>query len=237
MKIMAIAGSSRGEKGNTASLLNLVLDGAQNRGAKTETIHLSGGQVQPCRACDFCHKKGYCAQKDEFYDIRDKILDADALVLASPNYIFSVSAQLKAFLDRCCGVIHCMMFEGKYGASVITSGGGNEEPIADYMNHFLMTTGITPVGSIWATMSELPDYTFTEDIKNEAKNLGQRLVKAWKNKETYPEWESRMNEFRERMKSLMLWRKDEWPFEYEYWKSTETYRKKSLWYHIYAGTG
>jgi multimeric flavodoxin WrbA len=81
-------------------------------------------KVLPCLACDTCHRKGRCAQNDEFESIKGKILEADGLVLASPNYIFSVSAQLKAFMDRCCGVVHCMAFEGKYGVSVVTSGGG-----------------------------------------------------------------------------------------------------------------
>jgi hypothetical protein len=58
-------------------------------------------------------------------------------------------------MDRCCGVINCLEFEGKYGASIVTSGGGDEKPIADYMNHFLITTGIHPVGSVRATMGSL----------------------------------------------------------------------------------
>ena len=85
-------------------------------------------------------------------------------MLASPNYISSVSAQIKAFMDRCCGVIHRMAFEGKYGASVVTSGGGDEEPITQYMNHFLITTGVMPVGSVWATMGEIVGDYFPEEV-------------------------------------------------------------------------
>ena len=152
---------------------------------------------------------------------RSKILDADGLILASPNYIFSVSAQLKAFMDRCCGVLHCMEFEGKYGASVVTSGGGDEKPIAEYMNQFLITTGIRPVGSVWATMGELPGEQFTEEICQNAFSLGENLVKAWQNKKKDRQVEKKMDAFKERMRQLMAWRKDEWPYEYEYWK---TYR-------------
>ena len=221
MKIISIVGSPRGAKGNTAKLLKIVLEGAESEGARTETLFLPGGTVLPCKACDTCHKKGRCAQKDEFESIKHKILASDALVLGSPNYIYSVSAQIKAFMDRCCGVIHCMAFEGKYGASVVTSGGGDEEPIAEYMNHFLMTTGIRPVGSVWATMGNITGDTFPEEIHKEAVALGKRLVQSWKDKEISPEIQNRMSAFKERMRSLMIYRKKEWPYEYEYWK---TYR-------------
>lgn len=219
MKIISLVGSPHGEKGNTAKLLSLVLEGAKEKGTTAETIILRGDTVHPCLGCDTCHKKGGCVQKDAFEEIRGKIQQADGLILASPNYIFSVSAQLKAFMDRCCGVIHLMEFEGKYGASVVTSGGGDEAPIAEYMNHFLITTGIRPVGAVWATMGALTDDNFTDDIRKHAQKLGEDLVSAWKNGTLDPSTEHTMAGFRERMRQLMLWRKQQWPYEYEYWRS------------------
>jgi len=219
MNIVAIIGSPRGAKGNTGNLLNLVLEGARLSGASTEVVAIKGREIKPCRGCDVCHKKGVCPQKDSFNEIRGKIMEADGLVLASPNYIFHVSAQLKAFIDRCCGVVHCLDFEGKYGASVITSGGGDEKAIAEYMNHFLAITGAAPVGAVWATMGRIEGQNFPDDLKAEARALGEKLVTAWKNKETNPQYSAVSVQFRERMKSLMLWRKTEWPYEYEYWKT------------------
>ena len=218
MKIVGIVASPRGAKGNTARLLQVVLEGAESQGAEVEVVYLPGRTVLPCKACDTCHKKGRCPQKDDFESIKEKILASDGLVLASPNYIFNVSAQMKAFLDRCCGVIHCMAFEGKYGASVITSGGGDEKPIADYLNHFLITTGIRPVGSVWAAMGTISEEDFPVDIKSQALGLGKKLVQSWKAKATSPEIEGRVKEFKERMRSLILYRKGEWPYEYEYWE-------------------
>jgi multimeric flavodoxin WrbA len=194
------------------------LEGAKAEGAKTETIVLAGTNVLPCLACDTCHRKGRCPQKDEFESIKEKIREADGVVLASPNYIYSVSAQLKAFMDRCCGVVHCMGFEGKYGASVITSGGGDEEPIAQFMNHFLITVGVTPVGSVWATMGAIAGEHFPEEILRQAQDLGKKLVSAWKEKAVLPEVEEIRKSFQERMRNLMLYRRDDWPYEYEFWK-------------------
>jgi multimeric flavodoxin WrbA len=218
MRIISLVASPHGARGNTAALTELVLEGARSAGAETETIFLPGGTVLPCRACDACHKKGVCSQKDDFESIKQKIYEADALVLGSPNYIWSVSAQMKAFMDRCCGVIHCMSFEGKYGASVVTSGGGDEEPICDYLNHFLIMTGITPVGSVWATMSATLGEGFNNETRQAARQLGEQLVGACEQRMTFPDVEKGRNEFKQRMQTLMEYRKEDWPYEWEYWR-------------------
>lgn len=220
MKIIGLVGSPHGLKGNTAKLLRLVLEGAESEGAQTETVILKGDSILPCLGCDACHKKGLCPQKDSFHEIQEKIEAADALVLGSPNYIFNVSAQMKAFMDRCGCAIHCLRFRGKYGASVVTSGGGDEEHIAEYMNHFLMITGIQSVGSVWATMGAIQGDEFPKDVADKAVGLGNRLVRAWRDKETFPEIQERMAVFKERMRRLMEYRKDEWTYEHDYWKKT-----------------
>jgi multimeric flavodoxin WrbA len=220
MKIIALVGSPHGAKGNTAKLTRIVLEGAEQEGAHAETIHLPGKTVLPCLGCDYCHKKGGCSQKDAFAGIRQKVLEADGLVLGSPNYIFSVSAQMKAFMDRCGSMVHCLGFHGKYGAAVVTSAGGDEEPIAEYLNHFLMLTGIQSVGSVWATMGLISGEGFPEDITSQGRALGKRLVQAWKTKETFPEIQQKMAAFKERLRQLMHYRQKEWPYEYAYWKKT-----------------
>ncbi len=218
MNIISLLASPHGLKGNTAGLLRLVLQGAEAEGARTEVVILRGDTVLPCRGCNVCHKKGRCAQKDGFEPLKEKILAADGLVLASPNYIFNVSAQLKAFMDRCCGVVHCMSFWGKYGASVVTSGGGDEEPITEYMNHFLITTGAVPVGAARANMSTVPEGGFTDEVKESARALGKRLVEAWREAAVPAQVERRRSEFSGRMRALVAYRKEEWPYEYQYWK-------------------
>ena len=218
MKIISLLASPHGLKGNTAKLLHHVLDGAEAEGAQIEVIVLKGDTVLPCRACDVCHKKGRCVQKDDFESSKEKIMAADGLVLASPNYIFNVSAQLKAFMDRCCGAIHCMEFWGKYGASVVTSGGGDEKAIVDYMNHFLTITGAVPVGGVWASMASMPGGIFSESVQHDARALGSRLVKAFRAGEVPPDVDAVRKNFRDRMRGLVDYRKEEWPYEYRYWK-------------------
>jgi multimeric flavodoxin WrbA len=118
MNILAIIGSPHGMGGNTARLMEEVLAGAKSAGGEVEIVSLAELQVKPCVGCDACHKIGTCPINDDFESLKKKLLACDAFVLASPNYIFSVSAQMKALFDRCCGIIHCQARE-------IRGSGGN----------------------------------------------------------------------------------------------------------------
>lgn len=218
MNIICIVGSPHGTGGNTARLMNFVLQGARSQGAFCEVISLADKEVRPCCGCDSCHRSGDCPLDDDFAEIRRKVEAADGVILASPNYIFSVTAQMKAFMDRCSGVIHCMSFRSKYGLSVVTSGGGEDAPIVDYMNQFLLMTGIHPVGAVHAAMSTLPEGEFPEELQKQARELGAHLVQAWESGAVSEETILAMASFRERMRSLVTWQKDAWPYEYDYWQ-------------------
>lgn len=218
MKIVCINGSPHGAEGNTARLTTLVLQGAAAQGAEIDMVYLDGKNVKPCVGCDHCHRTGSCPQKDQFDVIRQAIDDADGIVLASPNYIFNVTAQMKAFMDRCSGIIHCLSFEGKYGLAVVTSGGGGDESIIEYMTRFLLVTGARPVGGIHVTMASLPDGQFTADIRRQALELGGHLVQAWKNQQSDPVTQEALEAFRDRMRQLIVWRREDWPYEYGYWQ-------------------
>lgn len=218
MKIVCILGSPHGVKGNTYKLVTHVFEGAIEAGATAELIHLNGNNVKPCLGCDACHRTGDCPQQDRFDAIQQAVRDADGVIIASPNYIFNVSAQMKAFMDRCSGVIHTLAFEGKYGLSVVTSGGGDDEQIIEYMSRFLLVTGIRPVGGIHATMASFPNGEFTSELIQQARDLGRHLVEHWREGASDPETEKALAAFRDRMRQLIIWRQEDWPFEYSYWQ-------------------
>ena len=222
MKIISILGSPNGEKGNTGSLLREVLKGAKSLDADCETISLRGDSIKPCRGCHNCHKKGKCHLKDEFEPIKAKIMAADGLILATPNYIYHVSAQLKVFLDRCAVLIHCMALEGKYGLSVVTSGGGDELPIIEYLNHFLINSGATPVDAVWAEMgTTLKNNKLDEKISEQAFIAGKNLVEAWKSKRRLATVERIQDAHRKRMRELIQYHQTDWVYEYNYWQERD----------------
>lgn len=100
MKVLGIAGSPRRE-GNTEILLDEALRGAEEKGLETEKIVLTSFQINPCRACHSCSQRGECALKDEMQLLYPRLLAADHIILASPVFFYGVTAQAKAFIDRC----------------------------------------------------------------------------------------------------------------------------------------
>ena len=102
MKAIFVNGSPR-KKGNTFMLLNMVMDELEERGIETELIQAGGRGIHGCIACGKCGdiSPAGCVFDDDLVNesIR-KIETADALIIGSPVYFGSLSAQTKAFIDR-----------------------------------------------------------------------------------------------------------------------------------------
>jgi multimeric flavodoxin WrbA len=98
-KVVAIYGSPR-RKGNTATLLKEAVRGARESGAAVEEVVLRDLKISPCLEIYGCKQAGECAIKDDFQKIRDLILNARGLILASPIFFYSVSSHTKILMDR-----------------------------------------------------------------------------------------------------------------------------------------
>ncbi|MDD2851906.1 MAG: flavodoxin family protein [Desulfuromonadaceae bacterium] len=218
MKILAIIASPRGMKGNTGRLLDEVLAGVKSSGAETEVLSLKDLDVKPCVACDICHKTGVCNIDDDYETIKTKLLACDGFILASPNYIFSVSAQMKALFDRCNGLIHCMALEGKYALMVETSGGGEDDEVLTYMSRFSNTLGANSVGGIGSAITGVRTFPDENNLFVKARTLGQEICQSITDKRAYPEQEMFRKGFTLRMSGLVEYMKEYWPFEREYWE-------------------
>ncbi|MBN7772282.1 flavodoxin family protein [Clostridium aminobutyricum] len=100
MKIIGFSASPRKE-GNTAWIINKILEGAKEQGAETSAFSFSDLDIKPCRGCWACHKGDQgCVIKDDMQKIYDALEDADAIVFGSPVYMGQMSAQGKIFTDR-----------------------------------------------------------------------------------------------------------------------------------------
>lgn len=101
MKVLGIMGSPRIE-GNSDILLSQALAGAKEAGADVEKIILDRKRIAGCKDCKKCNKIGVCAIKDDMAEIQQKILDAYAIIHSSPVYFWTMTSQMKAYLDRWC---------------------------------------------------------------------------------------------------------------------------------------
>ncbi len=101
MLILGLQGSPR-KKGNTDYLLKAFMNEAEKFGAKTHIIEVADKNINPCRGCGYCEKKGKCVIEDDDMarEIYSLLRQADIIVAATPVFFYSATAQLKALMDR-----------------------------------------------------------------------------------------------------------------------------------------
>jgi len=101
MLILGLQGSPR-KKGNTDYLLKAFMNEAENSGVKTHIVAVAKKNISPCRGCGFCEKHGKCVIDDDdmAMEIYSLLWRADAIVVATPIFFYSATAQLKALIDR-----------------------------------------------------------------------------------------------------------------------------------------
>jgi multimeric flavodoxin WrbA len=218
MKIIGINASPKMEKSQTRRLVLGVLEGARQTGADVTFVDICSLEIKYCTACGTCYAKGECIHDDDFPVILEKMLDADGIVWGSPNYINSVTAQLKTLLDRMADSIHCQSFTGKYGCAVSTAGGSMAEEVADYMNETMRNLGATTVGKVGVLLGADPDAIVPAE--KQAKELGRKLADAIRTQWKDPAQDKYHKERSEYFKRLVMFNKDLWTHEYDYWKAT-----------------
>lgn len=191
MKVLAINSSAR-KDGNTAILINTVLEELNKAGIETEMIQLAGNVIEPCKACWACGGQGNCVhRKDSFREVFEKMKEADGILLGSPVYSANVSANMQALLERAAVVadMNPGLFTHKVGAAVAAVRRGGAMQAVDTMNHFFLNHEMIVVGSTYWNMGygQMPgDVMKDEEGLKNMRNLGQNIVyllKALKAKE------------------------------------------------------
>jgi len=150
-KIIAICASPR--KKNTYYMLKTILDSSKK---EYEIVFLKNLKINPCSACENCHKKPYkCSTKDRMPELCDKLEKADIVILGSPTYFDNVSGMMKNFIDRCLPFYFSRKLEGK--KTVVASVGSEDaESISQCVNamqRFCKHMGLDVVSSVYATKS------------------------------------------------------------------------------------
>lgn len=104
--ILVVLGGGRAN-GNTRKLADSFAEGAKAAGHHVEIISLLKKSVNGCLGCNACRFGKPCIQKDDFNEMVPAIKAADLIVFASPLYFWTISAKLKAFIER----FYCIALE------------------------------------------------------------------------------------------------------------------------------
>lgn len=210
MKILLISASPRRETSQTFALATAVAEGT---GAAVEVVHLRDHRIGFCRHCELCHREPLrCSVSDDAMELAGKMLAADGIILATPNYINQVTGSMKTLFDRTSHFIHCKRLLGKYVVGAVTSGSGRDEDVLAYLRYYALTCGAQFSGGV-SSRAPVPD-----EVKKTAVDLGRTLRQDIQAGKEYPEQLAFIEEGRSHFRRLIQIRKDDWPGEYAYWK-------------------
>ena len=215
MKILAIHGSPRTILSTTRKLASLVLEGAAEAGAETETIDLCDVRVTPCTACEGCSFNGICVYDDDVPALVARMKEADGIVFASPVYIDNVSGQMKIFFDRLADAIHYQLLAGKYGCSVATTHTSSGDEVVAYQNHVLNYLGVIAVGGI--SVATAGNAETIDAAEPSARALGKKLAEGIRNGFSDPEQEEEITGNREFFRTIVIENRDFRTEDYERW--------------------
>lgn len=183
-KVLVILGSPR-RKGNSAILADQIIKGAVAEKATVESVFLHGLQIAACQACMKCQRKhsAGCATRDDMQDIYRKLVEADAWVIASPVYWFTMSAQTKIFMDRCFALPAYAEdpFSGKRIAIAMAYGGDDpfDSGCTNALRTFQDAFGYTQspiVGMVYGHAMDSGEIKSNNNLLKEAFELGRKLA-------------------------------------------------------------
>ncbi|MEJ2164156.1 MAG: flavodoxin family protein [Desulfobacterales bacterium] len=185
-KILVLLGSPR-RKGNSTTLAEGIIKGAETAGAAVEKVYLHGQKIAPCQACYACRKpkSRSCAIDDDMQFIYQKLAEADAWVIASPVYWFTMSAQTKLFMDRCFALFNIKK-EALAGKNIaVAMSYADADPFVSGCVNALRTfqdafayVGANIVGMVYGSADKPGEIKSNRALMAEADALGRLLAKS-----------------------------------------------------------
>lgn len=148
-----ILNSSPRKGGNSDVLCQQFAKGAEEAGHQVEKIDLREKKLSPCLACYACMKEHVCAIRDDMAGIFTQMQQADVIVLSSPVYFYSLSAQLKMLIDRC--LVDYKRLAGKKFYFIVTAADPRheaaDETLAAFRGFLRCLPGAEEKGIIYGT--------------------------------------------------------------------------------------
>jgi multimeric flavodoxin WrbA len=198
LKILGVVGSRR-KKGNTSILMQEALKPFKMNNIETKLIFLNDYNISDCNGCEGCKDTYKCVINDDMQKLYPDILESDAIILGSPAYFYNISADMKAFIDRC----YCFeIFDkedrsvwmglnealgGKYAAVIAVCEQEREEDMgftAEAMQKSLEALGYRVVSTVKALhLFKAGEALNNEKAMQDARQAGEKLLKYLQLKE------------------------------------------------------
>ncbi|TDA70039.1 MAG: flavodoxin family protein [Clostridia bacterium] len=176
MLVLMVNGSPRRE-GNTDILLAEVARSAQANGAEVEQVILAEKNIEACNGCLSCEAVGECAISDDMDALYPRLRHADAIVLGTPVYFWTVSGLLKQFMDRTYGLHYQRDLTGKIGAAVVVAGRAGGSTAYETIMAFYQLHRMYPAGGVIAYGLAAGEVRHDREGMEQARRLGRLLYR------------------------------------------------------------
>ncbi|MGV8125669.1 MAG: flavodoxin family protein [Methanothrix sp.] len=139
LKAIGIVGSPR-KNGNVDTLVQAVLDGAEQAGYQTAKYSLNEMKYSGCQACDYCKSHEGCRLEDDLTSLFQDMAEADSVVFGSPIYFYQFTGQFRLMEDRMYSLIdagfNSRLRPGKKAVIVTSQGDPNPKSYEKAANEF-----------------------------------------------------------------------------------------------------
>ena len=192
MKLLSLVGSPRKGR-NTDILADRVGRSFAEGGGQVEKLYLPDLAIHPCRGCYACMEgeglDSVCVQQDDMTGLYRKLLDVDALLWATPVYMWSPTAQMKLFLDRLFPLgdyqttrWRCALAGKPVGLVIVYA---DPDPLKSgvFHTHAILdivarASGGTVAGVVHSAVNDKDTLTDDHPLMTRAAELGRELAKA-----------------------------------------------------------
>jgi len=182
-KVVVLLGSPRPD-GNSSILAGRIAGGAKAAGAQVQSFRLHDMKIGPCRGCNACQRPGSrgCLIDDDMQRLYPALKAADAVVIATPIYWFTMSAQTKLVMDRCYAPVRGKnVWAGKRVALAMAY--ADADPVSSGCVNAIRTfedafafAGAEIVGMVYGQAGEAGEIRSNRALLRLAKQLGRELV-------------------------------------------------------------
>jgi len=176
-RVLILSASPR-KGGNSDTLCNQLMEGAQQAGHQVEKIFLKEKKINYCTGCGACYNRGNgCSQKDEMENMLNKMIDADVIVMATPVYFYTMNGQMKTFIDRTCS--RYTDINNKEFYFIVTAADDNKalmtRTIEEFRGFLYCLEGATEKGIIYGTGAWQVGDIKNKPVMEEAYKIGANI--------------------------------------------------------------
>ncbi len=123
--------------GNTDRLTDAYIQGLVERNHSVTKVYLGGMRIEGCRGCGACQRSARrCVVRDGMQEIYPLFSECDTIVMASPLYFWTITARLKAFIERLYAISADDKYPSKDTVLLMTAGDDGETTFEHPVQYF-----------------------------------------------------------------------------------------------------